>query len=209
MVDVELYGGRRGLLAHVRTRTLYALGAYRRVRDIEWAAVQRLAFVCKGNICRSPYACAKARSLGVQAVSFGLDASEGAPADPDASRNALLRGVDLSGHRSAKLESARLADRDLVIVFEPKQITEVRRRIGHGTPTKLLGICTHPVRPHIQDPYGMSDRYFQQCLSLIDANIATLVAYMASSGAPALSGRPMENPGESAVHGNPCDRMIG
>lgn len=200
MVDVELYGGRRGLLEHVRARTLYALGAYRRATEFEWATVQRLAFVCKGNICRSPYACARARSLGVQAVSFGLDAADGAPADPAALRNALLRGVDLSGHRSAKLESARLADRDLVIVFEPKQIAEVRLRIGHRTPTELLGICSHPVRPHIQDPYGMSDRYFQQCLSVIDANIATLVEYMARSGAPAFTGRLMENPGKSAAH---------
>lgn len=189
MVDVELYGGRRGLLEHVRSRTLYALGAYRRVRDIEWAAVQRLAFVCKGNICRSPYACAKARSLGVHAVSFGLDAADGAPANPAALQNAFLRGVDLSGHRSTKLESARLVERDLVIVFEPKQIAEVRKRIGAGMPTKLLGLRSRPVRPHIQDPYGMSDRYFQQCFAVIDANIAALVEYLARNGAPAVSGR--------------------
>lgn len=209
MIDVELYGGRRGLLEHVRTRTLYALGAYRRVCDIEWAAVQRLAFVCKGNICRSPYACAKARSLGVMAVSFGLDAADGAPADPTASQNALLRGIDLSGHRSARLESTRLTDRDLVIVFEPRQVAAVRRRIGGSTSAGLLGICSRPVRPHIQDPYGMSDRYFQQCLSVIDENIAALVECMARSGAPAITGRPVQNPGETAVQRNSCDRMLG
>jgi protein-tyrosine phosphatase len=209
MVDVELYGGRSAFLQHVRTRTLYALGAYRSVRDIGWAAVERLAFVCKGNICRSPYACARARSLGVHAVSFGLDAADGSPADPAARQNALLRGMDLSGHRSTRLESARLTERDLVIVFEPKQITEVRRRVGDSTPANLLGLCSRPVRPHIQDPYGMSDRYFQQCFSVIDANIAALVGDMARSRAPAVGGRPLENPGESAVHRNPRDRMLG
>jgi protein-tyrosine-phosphatase len=147
--------------------------------------------------------------LGIQAASFGLDAADGAPADPAASQNALLRGIDLSGHRSARLESARLADGDLVIVFEPRQISEVRRRIGGSTPTELLGVCSRPVRPHIQDPYGMSDKYFQRCLAVIDANIAALFEYMARSSAPAISRRPMENAGESATPRNPPDRMLG
>jgi protein-tyrosine phosphatase len=166
-------------------------------------------FVCKGNICRSPYACAKARSLGIQAVSFGLEAADGAAAEPSARQNALLRGMDLSAHLSTRLESARMTDRDLVIVFEPKQITEVRRRIGAGTPTKLLGICSRPIRPHIQDPYGMSDRYFQQCFSVIDANIAALVEYMITGGAPAIAGRPTQSPGRSAAHRNSCDGVLG
>jgi protein-tyrosine phosphatase len=115
MVDVELYGGKRGLLEHVRTRALYAIGVYGSLREVNWAAVRRLVFVCKGNICRSPYACTRARSMGVTAVSFGLDASGGDPADPRAVKNALVRGMDLSRHQSTRLESARLVDGDLVI----------------------------------------------------------------------------------------------
>jgi protein-tyrosine phosphatase len=117
--------------------------------------------------------------------------------------------MDLSGHRSARLESARLANRDLVIVFEPKQITYVRKRVGDGTPTQLLGICSRPVRPHIQDPFGMSDRYFQQCFSVIDASIAALVEHMARSGAPAISGPTPENPDESVARRNWRDGMLG
>lgn len=209
MIDVELYGGRRGFLEHVRARTLYALGAYRSVREIEWATVRRLAFVCKGNICRSPYACARARSLGVQAASFGLDAADSVPADPAALRNALLRGIDLSVHRSARIQSGRLADGDLVIVFEPQQITEVRRQIGDGTPAQLLGIWSSPVRPHIQDPYGMRDRYFQHCFSVIDANIAALAELMVRGGAPATTQRATEIPGASPAHGDFSDRTPG
>lgn len=208
MVDMELYGGRRGFFEHVRARTLYALGSYRSVLEIEWATVGRLAFVCKGNICRSPYACARAQALGVRAVSFGLDAAGGAPADAAALQNALLRGVDLSAHRSTRMTPSRLAAHDLVIVFEPRQITEVQRRIRDRTPTGLLGVWSRPVRPHIQDPYGMSGRYFQQCFSVIDANIAALVEYMARAGAPAITGRPLDIPSDSAAQRSPCDGAL-
>ena len=127
MVDVELYGGRLGYLEHVRTRALYAFGAYRSARDIEWGAVSRLVFVCKGNICRSPYASARARLLGVPSASFGLEAAEGAPADPAALRTARSRAVDLSAHRSARRDSCRITDDDLLVVFEPSQLAEIRR----------------------------------------------------------------------------------
>jgi protein-tyrosine phosphatase len=178
MLDIELYGGKRGFLEHARARVLYALGIYRNVRAINWAGVGRLAFVCAGNICRSPYASARARLLGVPSISFGLEATDGTPADPVASRIALLRGVDLSAHRSAKAESSSFADDDLIIVFEPAHLAEIWRRSRCERPASLLGVWARPVRPHIQDPYGRSDRYFQQCFSLIDANVAVLVRYM-------------------------------
>jgi len=184
MVDVELYGGKRGYAEHLRVRTLYALGAYRNVRDVDWTDVRRLAFVCKGNICRSPYASAVARILGAPSVSFGLDALEGAPADPVAYRNALARGVDLSGHRSTRLESSGIAKGDLFIVFEPRQLTEILQRSTHRLPSfSLLGIWARPIRPHIEDPYGRSDRYFQQCFSVIEANVVELVRRMERRGA--------------------------
>ena len=186
MVDIELYGGKRGAIEHFRTRILYALGAYQNANDIDWTSVGRLAFVCKGNICRSPYACARARRLGVRAISFGLDATDGTPADPDAAKNALMRGIDLSAHRSVRMEPTHLADGDLILVFEPGQIAQVRRRFGERALVNLLGVWSRPVQPHIQDPYGNSDRCFQHCFSVIDVNIAALVKIMTRGGASAV-----------------------
>lgn len=179
MVDMELYGGKQGFLAYLRARALYALGAYRALFDIDWASVRRVAFVCKGNICRSPYASARARLLGVPAVSFGLEATEGALADPIALRNARLRGVDLSAHRAARIDSPRIDSGDLILVFEPWQVAEATRRSGGRAPVSLLGIWAPPVYPHVQDPYGRGDRYFQRCFSLIDANVAELARRIA------------------------------
>lgn len=180
MIDVELYGGKEGLLAHIRSRALYALGAYRNLRDVDWASVRRLAFICKGNICRSAYASARASSLGASAASFGLEAAQGLPADPAALRNAQARGVDLSMHRSARMESSCIRSGDLIVVFEPWQIPEACLRGGGQVPVTLLGIWARPVHPHVQDPYGRSDRYFQRCFSLIDSNVGQIVERIAS-----------------------------
>lgn len=177
MIDMELYGGKKGLLAHVRARALHAIGAYTALENIDWAAIQRLVFVCKGNICRSPYASARARLLGVPAVSFGLEAVDGAPADPAALRNAHLRGVDISTHQSARMQPPRISSTDLIIVFEPWQVAQAQRNAGQA-PVSLLGIWARPIHPHVQDPFGRSDRYFQHCFSLIDANVAELVERM-------------------------------
>ncbi len=206
MVDVELYGGKRGFLEHIRARALYALGAYHSSQAIEWAAVERLAFVCKGNICRSPYASARALSLGIAAASFGLDTREGSEADPAALKNSAIRGMDLSSHRSARLDATGLANGDLVIVFEPVHLVEIRRRLGSRAPVSLLGIWSRPLQPHIHDPYGQSDRYFQRCFSVIDANIAKLVEHMARNAAPAAKDLAPEIQRANAVHRNPCHR---
>lgn len=176
MVDVELYGGYWGYLAHVRARAQQALGAYRELTNIDWTRVARLVFVCTGNICRSPYAAARSRALGVPAISLGLGASDGAPSDPSAARNAAVRGLELSHHRSARLESSRIEADDLVIVFEPLQLQAVRYRCPQPElAVTLLGIWSQPMRPHVYDPYGRSDRYFQECFALIDRNIGELV----------------------------------
>ncbi len=185
MIDVERFGGKRGYVEGLRARFLYALGAYRGAREINWAAVRRLVFACKGNICRSPYACARARALGVPATSFGLNATDGAPADPAALKNAQRRAVDLLTHRSLRRESCRITDGDLIVVFEPCQFIEISRNSGDvALQVTLLGLWARPIRPHIQDPYGRSDRYFQECFAIIDASVAELARRMTEGTTP-------------------------
>jgi protein-tyrosine phosphatase len=184
-VNFEQYGGPRGYLLHVQCRALHALGAYRGAANIDWPSVRRLVFVCKGNICRSPYATARARSLGLEAVSFGLDTAGGAPADPVAARNALSRGLDLTSHRSARLEQAHLEWSDLIIVFEPPQLAAVRLRYPErSVAASLIGIWARPLRPHVHDPYGRGDAYFQECFSIIDANVSALFRHIGEQRKP-------------------------
>lgn len=174
MIDTERYGGRREYLNHLAARALSLTGLYRPLMAIDWSAVGRLVFVCKGNICRSPYGAARARMLGIDAVSFGLNAVDGAPADPSAARNALRRQLDLSSHRSQRLEKARLRRNDLLLVFEPQQLRAVQERCGNSLALTLAGLWVKPNRPYVSDPYGRSDAYFQECFAVIDASVDAL-----------------------------------
>jgi len=200
MVDFEQYGGKRGCLEHVQSRLLYSLGAYRKAKRIDWAAINRLVFVCKGNICRSPYAAERSRILGVPAISCGLDATEGAAADPAATRNASQRNVDLAQHRSSICDTRRFQEADLVIVFEPRQFVDVRRRIGNrGVSVTLLGIWSTPIRPCILDPYGQNDEFFRRCYAAIDVYIVEVVRRVKEANAgqyecqPEMHGNSPEN----------------
>ena len=79
---------------------------------------------------------------------------------------------------------------DLIVVFEPWQMREVRRHNFSGLAgVTLLGIWARPNRPHIQDPYGRSDQYFQNCFSVIDLNLRVLLAHLAAHKAPAVMSR--------------------
>lgn len=184
MIDVDLYGGRRAYVAHLCARASHALGAYRSAQVIKWGAVDRMVFVCHGNICRSPYASARARAIGACATSFGIEAVDGAKANEDAARNALSRGIDLKDHQSARLRATLILPGDLVVLFEPEHLLRMTQQsISAAAGITLLGLWTRPVRPHIQDPYGRSDQYFQQCFAVIDRNIHDLVTRLSAHGA--------------------------
>lgn len=89
-------------------------------------AVQRVLFVCEGNICRSPFAeatfrqeWALATGQPIAASSGGTRAPAGRPAH-DAVR-ALASGTAeeaLAGHRSQRVTPAHLRDHDLVVTME-------------------------------------------------------------------------------------------
>jgi protein-tyrosine phosphatase len=146
MIDIEMYGGKRVALAHVRALVLYTLGVYGGVDDVDWPSVGMPVFVRHGNICRSPYAEAKARSMSIASLSLGLNAENGTSAHPAAVKNALVRGVDLSARRAAPIDPPRLSDGDLVIVLESWQVSGVRRRVRPRVAVKLLGIWSTPKR---------------------------------------------------------------
>lgn len=166
------YGRRKGFVRHHVARVLDALGANRAQRDIEWSRVRRLIFVCQGNICRSAYAEASARRLGLRAASFGLDAGEGAPANPTAIDRAARRGIDLTPHRARRASASLVGDGDLLVAMESGQVASLARL----TPAKatLLGLWATPPRPHLEDPYGLSPLYFETCFDVIDSAMAQI-----------------------------------
>lgn len=142
---------------------------------VDFSRVERLVFVCKGNICRSPYAEARARQLGLNALSCGLECPNGDHANAQAIQNALVRGVDLLSHRTTRIADVMLSSSDLVVAMEPlhaRLLTPVLAE--QGTQLTLAGIWSLPMRPYIHDPFGLDDNSFQACFTLIDSSVSTL-----------------------------------
>lgn len=134
-----------------------------------------MVFVCKGNICRSPYAEARARALGFSSYSVGLETKNGNPADWTAQEVALKRGLNLSGHYTRSVEQFTPGPSDLLIGMEPAHAKRLQQLYGETEPqVTLLGLWRSPPMPHIQDPYGLGSAYFETCFTILDQAIEQL-----------------------------------
>ncbi len=165
------YGSFRGYLQTIFYRLYYYLGIYRNYRDIEWAEVERLVFVCKGNICRSAFAEAVAQSLDLKTASCGLYTVDGKEANKDAVFCAARKNYDLSKHKTTSVESLLVKKGDLFIAMEPWQIKGVEERIGKASMRTLAGLWTVPKLPHIVDPYEKDAAYFETCFNHIEKSV--------------------------------------
>ncbi len=148
---------------------------------IVWERVGRLVFVCKGNICRSPYAEHRARALGFSAVSCGIHANPGTRADEEATRNASFRNIDLSTHRSRRLDELELTPADLVVYMESSQRSAVIPFVREsGAQDTLAASWASGASRHgaIHDPFGRDDVDFQAAFEMLDEAISNLAARM-------------------------------
>jgi protein-tyrosine phosphatase len=168
------YGSRRGFVITYWHRFLYRLGGYRSYNQIDWASIDRLVFICKGNICRSAYAEVVARSLGIDAISCGIDTIEDAPANAGAISTAKQLGYDLGDHITSPIMYQVLRKTDLLVAMEPWQTEFLKKNLSRKYSYTLLGLWTHPILPHIHDPYGASSEYFERCFSYIQDSVNEL-----------------------------------
>jgi protein-tyrosine phosphatase len=167
----ERYGSRLGFVRVYWHKILYALGCYKQCCEIDWHEVDRLIFVCKGNICRSPFAEAVAKSVGLDAVSCGVDAGNGVPANIYAIEAALRKGLDLGNHKTTPIDSMVLRSGDLFVAMEPCHIRQIKTRFGDNAFSTLLGLWYFPKYPSIPDPYGTTSKYFDYCFELIEKSV--------------------------------------
>lgn len=147
--------------------------------------VDRLVFVCLGNICRSAHAEAVARSLGMRAASFGIDTTAGRPADPAAVAASRRRGRDLTEHRATTADGFTPGPGDLLVAMEVRQITALDRDPRYAAlPKTLLGLWARPPMPHLHDPYGLEERYMATALRRIEDAVARLATACPTAASP-------------------------
>ena len=162
------WGGKRAVLMRMVQALRIPLGGHRGyVADVP-GRVDRLVFVCAGNICRSPFGEHLARRAGVPAVSMGLQATTGSPADPAALRHAQRQGIDMGAHQATWFDPALVREHDLVLAFELWQVQALAQALqGRQVSVRLLGGFLGPLSYHIHDPYGLHDDYFALCFATI------------------------------------------
>lgn len=178
----EGYGSRGGFIRTYWHRLLYHLGWYHKYCGVDWGSVERLVFVCKGNICRSAFAEAVARSLGMDAVSCGLQTVMSAPASDDATVTARKMGHRLEEHRTMPIMYLVLRKTDLLVAMEPWQAEYIGQELVRPHAYTLLGLWSRPVLPHIQDPHGAPPAYFDRCFSYIENSVHEIVEKIEKSG---------------------------
>jgi protein-tyrosine phosphatase len=169
------YGSRSGFVKSIWYQFLYYSGYYRQYKNIDWSLVNRLVFVCKGNICRSAYAEAVTHSLGLEAISFGLDTIDNVPANVNAIKTAESMGLDLMAHKTTTVKIVELEANDLLIAMEPWQCERLGELFDQQYQCTLLGLWLTPALPYIYDPYGMSQSYFDTCFKRIQQGVQILV----------------------------------
>jgi protein-tyrosine phosphatase len=154
-------------------------------RMLEQMMRRKIAFVCTGNTCRSPIAAGlakkllaerfgckpgKLRSIGVEVVSAGLFAADGGHASPEAVQAAkLLKGVDISRHKSKKLTPELIKTCDMIFCMTSFHLEQVRRLAGATAATKNIYLLDS--QREVPDPIGGGLEIYQETAGHIDRAI--------------------------------------
>ena len=139
------------------------------------ADAKRILVLCKGNICRSPFAdkylaqASAQKKLGLEFVSAGLEAELDKEAYPLARTVARDFGVDLDGHRTQLLSHEMVEAADIILVMEPEQETQLERRFPEARRKMfLLGhFAKEAPSTEIADPYGGTAQDFAECYTFM------------------------------------------
>lgn len=144
-------------------------------------------FVCKGNICRSPFAEYFANKLVKEGVlgqikfgSAGLHVRRPLPSPDNAIEVAKRFGVDLEDHRSQPISSDLVESYDMIVAMEVWQYAELRSSFPiHREKMFLLPLLFHNgmggkqgyAAYNIPDPYGGPANAFKACFDRLSGSI--------------------------------------
>jgi len=106
----------------------------RKIYEILPCPVRILLFVCKGNICRSPFAASylgaklKERDCPIEVFSAGLETKSGEKANPVASSVALQDQISLEAHVPTPVTRDLIGRADLIVVMEFMQCVDLLQK---------------------------------------------------------------------------------
>ncbi|WP_266160448.1 low molecular weight protein-tyrosine-phosphatase [Dyella silvatica] len=147
--------------------------------------MQRILFVCLGNICRSPLVEAVARheliraGLDVTVASCGTGAwHAGSGADPRMCAAAAWAGYDLTAHQARQIQADDLKLNDLVLVMDRDNLRDVSRLDCAQAKAEVgLFLDWARVSPPLDfpDPYYGARAGFTEAVALAERGVAGLI----------------------------------
>jgi len=138
--------------------------------------MQRIVFVCTGNLCRSPMAeYALQNELARRGVndtlveSAGTLAIDGASAAGKAVSEMKKHGIDMGPHRARILTGEMIRDADIIVVMEHYHREAVLAfDPSSANKTIMMGsLLDGESIDEIPDPYGFDEAFFSSTCGLI------------------------------------------
>lgn len=144
------------------TRPARALARRRALRILRRA--KRILFVCKGNICRSPFAevIARERWPDILVSSAGYYPASGRRSPDAAQRAAHQFGVALADHRSRIIDEGAVREADAIIVFDEDNAQALQERFPEAH-RKLMKLGVFYTGQDIEDPFDCDLATFISC----------------------------------------------
>ncbi len=172
-------------LVYGTVNTLRYVAASRSINTIDFSDIQRIHFVCKGNICRSPFAekialrKIKAFNLPVEVISSGIDADQANASPQDAVHQATKFGIELDEHRPKKINRRMVDTHTLIIGMHLVHFLQLRKLYPEFADRIFLlrHFGWNRFRfIDIQDPFNKPPETFFYCFSDISYCVDGLVS---------------------------------
>jgi protein-tyrosine-phosphatase/predicted ATP-grasp superfamily ATP-dependent carboligase len=138
-------------------------------------------FVCRGNICRSPFAAKVLNELRpeIESLSAGFIAVQGRQSPASAVEAAAKFNIDLRDHRSSVITRDKVASADVVFVFDVLNEADFAREFPEFVgKLHYLGALDTRGNVEIHDPFGATPEKFsttyQRILDVLTDAVQTM-----------------------------------
>ena len=153
--------------------------------------MQRVLFVCLGNICRSPLAEGVMRHMvqeqgldgRIEVDSAGTGAWHvGEAPDPRSREVAVRNGVSLEGQAARKVDPADFRDFDRVLAMDQSNLHELQVLAPGNSPAavQLLRDFDPAGKGDVPDPYYGGEGGFDRVYEMVERSCRALLAELAS-----------------------------
>lgn len=153
-----------------------------------------VAFVCLGNICRSPMAelifkklvTERELDLSFRIGSFATsDCEEGSPIYPPAKKTLAKHGVE-GTHISRQLSLKDVKNYDYILIMDSNNLFDVLRLTGGNYSEKIYKLCSFTSRPRdVADPWYTLD--FEKAYSDIEEGCRAFLEFLLKEKAEAFA----------------------